>query len=96
MRWMAVTFILFGILTPCSWSGEAPPRSLDARIKIENDSALRLALVDLNSEVKRLAMPWVAEEGFTGLRDHVRGVQKLCTQPVRHKPDWLFTVWWWG
>ena len=35
MRWMAVTFVLFGMLTPCSWSGEAPPRSLDARLKIE-------------------------------------------------------------
>jgi putative membrane-bound dehydrogenase-like protein len=40
----------------------------------KDDSALRLALVDHDSEVRRLAVQWAAEEGFTGLRDHVDAV----------------------
>ena len=39
-----------------------------------DDSALRLVLVDHDSEVRRLAVQWAAEEGFTSLRDHVDAV----------------------
>ena len=61
MRWMAVTFVLFGMLTPCSWSGEAPPRSLDARLKIELFAELPQIAAPTGIDVDELGRVWVLE-----------------------------------
>ena len=61
MRWIAVTFVLFGMLIPRSWSGEAPPRSLDPRLKIELFADLPSVGAPTGLDIDELGRVWVVE-----------------------------------
>lgn len=61
MRWIAVTFVLLGMLIPRSWSGEAPPRSFDPRLKLELFAELPPGGAPTGLDIDELGRVWAVE-----------------------------------